>query len=188
MRNTSILMILPCSMVCVLSTTNKNENETKQNITKNVYKLAPLLANRLSRADQHENAFFGLSSICPSRHVRIYTTACRSPAVAFSAVNQLTMKHSAPCSSVLRHSPSSWVTVLYWSSLLLKTLRSSRRHSAQYFSCPPHTASSPIPLPNTTQFDSLVSSMRATNPANSIRLLRIIASTLSLPVFMEVSK
>ena len=134
MRNTGILMILPCSMVGVLSTTNKNENETEQNITKNVYKLAPLLANRLSRADQHENAFFGLSSICPSRHVRIYKTAYRSPALAFSAVIQLTMKGSAPCSSVLRHSPSSWVTVLYWSALLLKTLRSSRRHSVHYFS------------------------------------------------------
>ena len=35
-----------------------------------------------------------------------------------------------------------------------------------------------------TRFVSLVSSMRATNPANKIRLPRMIASVLSLPVFI----
>ena len=55
------------------------------------------------------------------------------------------------------------------------------------FFLPLHTTRCPITLPNIAQFGSLVSSMRGTNPANSIRLLRIILSTLSLPVFMRVS-
>ena len=38
---------------------------------------------------------------------------------------------------VLRHSPSSWATVVHWSALLPKALRSSRRHPVHSFSCPP---------------------------------------------------
>ena len=41
--------------------------------------------------------------------------------------------------------------------------------------------------PNITHFCSLVSSIRATNAANRIRLLRNVASMLSLPVFKRVS-
>ena len=56
------------------------------------------------------------------------------------------------------------------------------------FFLPPHAARAPTKSPNIAHFGSLVSSMRATNPANSIRLLRIIASVLSLPAFMNVSR
>ena len=67
--------------------------------------------------------FGGYPLFCPSRHVRTYTATCRSPSLAFSAAIQLTMKCSAPCSSVLRHSPSSWATVVHWSALIPKYLR-----------------------------------------------------------------
>ena len=41
-----------------------------------------------------------------------HTTACRSPAaLVFSATIHFAMKYSAPCSGVLRHSPSSWAVV-----------------------------------------------------------------------------
>ena len=42
-----------------------------------------------------------------------HTTACRSPALVFSAAIHFAMKCSAPCSAVLRHSPSSWAAVFY---------------------------------------------------------------------------
>ena len=45
----------------------------------------------------------------------------------------------------------------------------------------------PTSFPNATDFSSLVSSIRGTNFANRIRLLRIIASMLSLPVSMRMS-
>ena len=57
-----------------------------------------------------------------------HTTACRSPALAFSAANHFAMKCSAPCSAVLCHSPSSWAAVVHWSALMPKALRSSRKH------------------------------------------------------------
>ena len=63
--------------------------------------------------------------------------ACRSPARTFSAVIHSAMKRSAPCPAVLRHSPLSWAAVVhYWSALISKALRSSRRHPVHYFSCP----------------------------------------------------
>ena len=37
-----------------------------------------------------------------------HTTACRSPALAFSAAIHFAMKRSAPRSAVLRYSPSPW--------------------------------------------------------------------------------
>ena len=42
-----------------------------------------------------------------------HTTACRSPALVFSAPIHFAMKCSAPCSAVLRHSPSSWAAVVH---------------------------------------------------------------------------
>ena len=50
------------------------------------------------------------TTICTLR-VSGFTTACRSPALAFSAVIHSAMKRSAPCSAVLCHSPSSWAAV-----------------------------------------------------------------------------
>ena len=43
-----------------------------------------------------------------------HATACRGPALAFSAAIHFVMKSSAPCSAVLRHSPSSWAAVVHW--------------------------------------------------------------------------
>ena len=64
----------------------------------------------------------------------------------------------------------------------------AQKISHPLFFLPPHAARAPTKSPNIAHFGSLVSSMRATNPANSIRLLRIIASVLSLPAFMNVSR
>ena len=60
----------------------------------------------------------------------------RSPALVFSAAIHFAMKCSAPCSAVLRHSPSSWAAVVHWSALMPKALRSSRKHSIHSFSWP----------------------------------------------------
>ena len=115
------------------------------------------------------------------------TTACRSPALALSAAIHYAMKRPAPCSAVLRHSPSSWAAVVRWSALVPKALRSSRKHLIHYFSWAPTQLVPLINSPNITYFGSLVSSMRATNnPANKIPLLRKVASMLSLSVFICV--
>ena len=117
-----------------------------------------------------------------------HTTACRSPALVFSATIHFAMKCSATCSAVLRYSPSSWAAVVHWSALMPKALRSSRKHPIHSFSWPPTQPAPPTISPNITHFGSLVSSMRATNPANKIRLLRKLASMLSLPVLTSVSR
>ena len=155
--------------------------KTKIKQNKKGHKLAALVANQLSRANQDEHAFFG-----HSRHVPIHTTECRSPALAFSPATYFAMKRSAPCSSALRHSPSSWATVVHWSALIPKALRSWRRHPIHSFSCPSTQPALPISPPNITQFWNLASSMLATNPTNRIHLLRVIASIISVPVFTKV--
>ena len=66
-----------------------------------------------------------------------HTTACRSPALAFSAAIHFAMQRPAPCSIVLRHFPSSWAAVVHWSALISKVLRSSRKHRIHSFSWPP---------------------------------------------------
>ena len=58
-------------------------------------------------------------------------------------------------------------------------------HSTLFPASPPQSAP-PTNSPNITHFGSLVSSIRATNPANKIRLMRKVASTLSLPVSISV--
>ena len=65
------------------------------------------------------------------------------------------------------------------------TKRSERSFPIYYFSGP---STQPVPRtnsPNMTPFGSLVSSLRATTPSNKIRLLRIHASMLSLPVLIS---
>ena len=57
-----------------------------------------------------------------------------------------------------------------------------------FFLLYPRGIRTPTSSPNITRFGSLVSSMRATNPANRIRLLRSIASMLSIPVITRVSR
>ena len=153
------------------------------------YKFAPLVASQQGRANQHEPACFVwaiLFSVLPVTFG--HTTACRSPALVFSATIHFAMKCSAPCSAILRYSPSSWASVVHWSMLMPKALRSSRKHPIHYFSWPLTQPAPPTISPNITHFGSLVSSMRATNPANKIRLLRKVASMFSLPVLRSMSR
>ena len=119
-----------------------------------------------------------------------HTIACRSPALDFSAAIHFAMKRSAPCSAVLRHSPP----VLGCSRPLVGVDAESSEVVQEtlhlfFFLLPHAVRASPSPpsSPNIRHFGSLVSSMRARNPANKIRLLRIIASRLSLPVLINVS-
>ena len=159
------------------------------NQTPGGYKFVPLVASQQGRANQHEPACFGLYPLLgSSRHVRAYTTACRSPALVVSAAIRFAMICSARCSAVLRHSPLSSAAVTHWSALMPKALRSSKKHPIHSFPCPPTQPAPPNISPNITYFGSLVSSMRATNPANKIRLLRKVASMLSLPVLRSVSR
>ena len=116
-----------------------------------------------------------------------HVTACRSAALAFSPAIHFVMNNSAPCFAVLCHSSSSWATIVHLSGWMPKTLRSYRRHPTHSFYCPPAEPAPPTSSPSITHSGSLVSSMRATNPANRIRLLRSVASMLSLPVFTRVS-
>ena len=119
-----------------------------------------------------------------------HPTACRSLALAFSAVIPFAIERPAPCSTILRHSPLSWAAVVHWSALIPKTLRSSRKYPNHSFFCPPPPMQ-PAPTndsPDIAHFDSLVSSMLATNPANRIRFPRVITSMLSFPVFINVSR
>ena len=104
------------------------------NKTPGGYKFTPLVASQQGRANRHESACFGLSSSWsfPSRSFG-HTTACRSSALAFSATIHFAMKCSAPCSVVLRHSPSSWAAVFHWSALMPKALGSSRKHPIHSF-------------------------------------------------------
>ncbi|CAM9787777.1 unnamed protein product, partial [Ascophyllum nodosum] len=86
------------------------------------------------------------------------TTACRSPALVFSATIHFSMKCSTPCSAVLRHCPSSWTAVVHRSALMPKALRSSRKHPIHSFPWPPTQPAPPTISPNITHFGSLVSS------------------------------
>ena len=117
-----------------------------------------------------------------------HTTACRSPALVFSAAINFAIKRSALRGTVLCHPPSSWAAFVHQSALIPKVLRSSRKHPIHFFSWPPRQPAPPDSSTNIRYFGSLVSSMRATNPANKIRLLRKVASMLSLPVLISVSK
>ena len=158
------------------------------NETPGGYKFTPLVASQQGRANQHEPACFGLSSswAFPLRS-GMPLHAVVQPWF-FSATIHFAMKCAAPCSAVLRHSPSSWAAVVHWSALMPKALRSSRKHFINSFSWPPTQPAPPTISPNIAHFGSLVSSMRATNPANKIRLLRKVASMLSLPVLRSVSR
>ena len=79
--------------------------------------------------------------ILPFDAVHILRFACQfcmpksSPC---SVAITFTNNRSAPCSAVLRHSPSSWAPVVHWSTLIPKALRSSRKHPIHFsFLCPP---------------------------------------------------
>ena len=117
-----------------------------------------------------------------------HTTAYRSPALVFSATIHFALKYSAPSFAVLRHPPSSWAAVVHWLAFMSKALRSTRKRPIPSFSWPPTRPAPPTCCLNITPFGSLVSYMRATNPPNKIRLLRKVASMLSLHVLRSVSR
>ena len=131
----------------------------------------------------------GYPLLGPSRHARRYCCMRYSPALAFSAVIYFTMKRSSPCSVVLHHSlPSPWTAVVfYWSAVMPKALMSSRKIPHPLFFLTPYTARA-TNCPNTTHFSSLVSSMRATNPANRISLFRKVVLLTSHPGLMSVAR
>ena len=150
-------------------------------------KFAPLVASQQGRANQNEPACFGLSSSWPFCHVRAYH-CMPSSSLGFLCNDQFRHEMFPSCSAVLRHSPSSWAAVVHWSALMPKALRSSMKHPIHSFSWP-RTQPAPSTIsPNITHFGSFVPSMRATNTASKIRILRKVASMLSLPVLISVSR
>ena len=72
-----------------------------------------------------------------------HTTACRGPALTFSAAINFAMKRSAPCSAVMRHSPSSWSAVVNWSALKPEALEVVQETPRPLFFLPAHTARDP---------------------------------------------
>ena len=128
------------------------------NETPGGYKFAPLVASQQGRANQHERTRLLWAILFLVLPVTFgHTTACRSPALVFSATIHFAIKCPAPCSAVLRHSPSSWAAVVHWSALMPKARRSSRKHPIHSFSWPPTQPAPPTISPNITHFDSLVS-------------------------------
>ena len=134
---------------------------TSANQTPGGHMFAPLVPSQQGRANQYEPACFELSShwSFPSRSgIPLHDVV--QPWV-FSATIHFATKCSAPCSAVLRHSPSSWAAVVHWSALIPKVLRSSRKHPTIHsFSCPSTQPAPPTIFRNITHFGSLVSSMR----------------------------
>ena len=141
------------------------------------YKFAPLMASQHNdeRTSTSPLALGYLLLLGPSRHVRAYESACRSPALSFSAAIHFAMKCSAFCSAVLRHPPSSWTAVVHYLALVPKALRSSKKHHIHSFPWPPTQPAPPTTFPSIRHFGSLVSSMRATNPAKKLLLHTLIA-------------
>ena len=105
------------------------------NQTPGGYKFAPLVASQQGRADQRKGERTSTRASGPAQARLLWatlflvlpvtfghTTAYRSPALVFSATIHFAMKCSAPCSAVLRHSPSSWAAVVHWSALMPKAL------------------------------------------------------------------
>ena len=78
------------------------------------------LSTRASEPARAHLLWVMLSLILPATFG--HTTACRSPASAFSAATNFAMKCSASCSAVLRHSPSSWAAVVHWSGEALTVI------------------------------------------------------------------
>ena len=159
---------------------------TSANETPGGYKFAPLVASQQGRANQHELACFGLSSpwFFPSRSgIPLHAVAqhfgflCSDP--FHHEMFRPLFRRSAPFPLVLGCSRP---------LVGVDALRSSRKHPIHSFFWPPTQPAPPTISPNITHFGGLASSMRVTNPANKIRLLRKVASMLSLPVLRSVSK
>ena len=106
---------------------------TSANQTLGGYKPVSLVASQQGRTNQHEPACFRLPSpwSFPSRSgIRLYAVV--QPWLSLHAAIHFAMECCAPCSAVLRHSPSSWATVVHWSVLMPKALRSSRKHPIEW--------------------------------------------------------
>ena len=121
---------------------------TSANQTPGGYKFAPPVASQQGKGQRTSTSPLALGILFLALPVTFgHTTVivCRSPAFVFSAAIHFTMKCSAPCSAVLRHSPSSWAAVVRWSALMPKALRSTRKHPTHnpLFFLPPHTARAP---------------------------------------------
>ena len=158
-------------------------NETKQNNRNTRERQHDIRPVDIS-SRQHEPACFGLSSpwsFPPSSGILLHE------AIHF------VMKRSAPCSAILRHSPSSRAAVVHTLLVDVDTVGYEVVQETLHplFFLAPHAARAHRTnnSPNITHFCTLVSSMRATNnPANKIRLLRKVISMLSLPVLISVSR
>ena len=139
------------------------------------------LTNYHSKRTSTNTLALGYPLLGPSRHVSgtLLPHACRShsPALFFSAAINSVMKRSAPCSAVLRYSPSSWAAIVHWSALIPRALRLSRKHPIQSsFSCPPPRA---IPAPyKFSEHDGLWQSRVLHAPHKSRELERIMSDTI----------
>ena len=137
------------------------------------HKFAPLLwlVNKGERTSTSPLAL-GYPLLGPSRHVRAYHCMPQS-SLGFSAAIHFAMKCSAP-SLFCRSAP--FPLVLGCSRPLVGVDAESSEVVQEtphpLFSWPPIQPAPPTISTNITHFGSLVSSMRATNPANKIRLLR----------------
>ena len=103
-----------------------------------------------------------------------FGTVCRSPALALAAAIHFAMKCSASCS------PTCAVLLVLDCSRLLDGVDAKGSEVVQEIPHPlfflaPHTARALHQFSKYHALRSLVSSMRVTNPANKIRLLREVA-------------
>ena len=114
--------------------------------------------------------FLGTSS-----HVRAYHYACRSLDLGLCTVIHFCHEMLRPL--FRRYAP--FPLVLGCSRPLVGVDAESSEVVQEiphpHFSSPPTQSAPPPNIPNITPFGSLVSSMRTTNPANTIRLLRKVA-------------
>ena len=158
------------------------------NQTSGGYKFAPLVASQQGQANQHEPACFGLASpwSFPSRSgIRLHAVV--QPWLSLQsnpfhhAMFRPLFRRSAPFPLVLSCSCPLVGVDAESSEVVQETPR-------PLFFLALTQPTPPINSPNITHFGSLVSSMRAKIPANKIRLLRKVASILSLPVLISVSR
>ena len=121
-------------------TPEKYKKASTNQKTPGEYNFAPLMTNKLWRANQTRLLWAILSWVLPGTSG--HTTAFRNPALILSAAIYFAIKRSAPCSAILRHSSSSWAAVVHWSALIPEALKSLRKHLIHPF---PYTPRSPRP-------------------------------------------
>ena len=117
---------------------------TSANQTPGEYEFAPFVASQQGRTNQHEPVCFGLFSHWSfSSRSGIPLYAVVRPWLSLQRTAHSAIQCSAPCSAVLRHSPSSGAAVVHWSALMPKALRSSRKQSHPLFFLVPHATRHP---------------------------------------------